>query len=114
MISAFSLHRLLAQQLLTAGEDPVKLIVKVVAICQDDERRILHGRVLDDLPGVKQHGEALAAALSMPDDADTLIPCGTGGFEGMFYGFIDRMKLMVGGHLLSQPGVSLLEDHEIT
>ncbi len=35
MIAALCLDWLLAQQFLAAGEDPVKLIVKVVAIRQD-------------------------------------------------------------------------------
>ena len=60
----------LPQQILTARERAEELVVKVVAIGEDDERRILHRRLVDDAPGVERHRQALARALRVPDDAD--------------------------------------------
>ena len=42
------LHRRLPEQLLAAGEGAEELVVEVVAVGQDDERRVLHRRVGDD------------------------------------------------------------------
>ncbi len=61
---------LLAQELLAAGECAEELLVEVVAVGDDDERRVLHLRMQHDASGVEGHGEALARALRVPDDAD--------------------------------------------
>ncbi len=73
MGAVFGLARLLAQKLAAAGKGAEKLVVEVVAVGKDDERGILHGGMQDDAPGIEGHGQALAAALRMPDDADALV-----------------------------------------
>ena len=70
---ALGLHRLLAQQLVAAAEGAEELVVQVVAVGDDHQRRVLHGRVQDHPPGVKGHGQALARALGVPDHADALV-----------------------------------------
>ena len=73
--AVFGLPRLLAQELAAAGEGAEELVVEVVAVGEDDERGVLHGGVQDDAPGVEGHGQALAAALRVPDDANALVAC---------------------------------------
>ena len=67
---ALGLHRLLAQQLLAAGEGAEELVVQVVAVGDHHQGRVLHRRVQDDSPGVERHRQALARALRVPDHAD--------------------------------------------
>ena len=55
---------------MTAGERAEELVVQVVAVGDDDQRRVLHRRVEDDAAGVERHRQALARALGVPDDAD--------------------------------------------
>ncbi len=63
---------------LAAREGAEELVVQVVAVGEDDERRVLHRRLLDELAGVEGHREALAAALRVPDDADAAVALGDG------------------------------------
>ena len=64
------LHRRLAQQVVAAREGAEELVVEVVAVGEDDDRRVLHRRVQDDAAGVERHRQALARALRVPDHAD--------------------------------------------
>src|SRR5205814_10420265 len=50
-----------------------ELVVQVVSICEENQRRIFHRWVLDDAPGVEEHRETLAGTLRVPDDADTTV-----------------------------------------
>src|SRR5262245_24225580 len=52
-----SLNRALAQQLVAAGEHTEELNVKVNAVGQHNDGRVLHGRVQDEPSGVENHGE---------------------------------------------------------
>ena len=67
------LDRRLAQKLLAIAEGLEKLLVKVIAVGDDDQRRVVHRFGQDQLAGVEDHGEALAAALRMPDHAGALV-----------------------------------------
>ena len=116
-----------------------ELVVEVVAVGQDDDRGVLHGRVLDELARVERHGQAFAGALRVPDDADAPVaglagPAGLGtvhqvdaahvaelrrlragraGAQGLLDRRVDRVVLMVAGHLLDQHAVAgVLEDDE--
>ena len=64
------LHGLLPQQLMAAGERAEELVVQVVPVGDDDQRRILHRRMQHDPPGVERHRQALARTLRVPDHAD--------------------------------------------
>ena len=79
LVPVLGLGRLLPQQLLAGGERAEELVVEVVAVGEDDECRVGHRRVRDDLAGVEGHRQALAAALGVPDDADPLVTLGRGG-----------------------------------
>ena len=50
-------------------EGAEELVVQVVAVGEDHDGGVLHGRVQDDAPGVEGHGQALARALGVPDHA---------------------------------------------
>ena len=67
------LHGRLAQEVAAAGEGAEELVVEVVAVGQDDNGGIAHGRFADDAAGVERHGQALARALGVPDDADAAV-----------------------------------------
>ena len=60
----------LAQQVGAAREGGEELVVEVVAVGQHHHCRVRHRLLADDATGVEGHGEALARALGMPDDAD--------------------------------------------
>jgi hypothetical protein len=48
-------------------------IVQVVPIGQENQRRIRHRRLFDDAARVKEHRQALAGTLRVPDDPDAAI-----------------------------------------
>ena len=80
---------------------------------QTDQRRVLHRRVQDDLARVEQHGKALARALSMPDDATTLVPGGPRRLDRRVDGPLNRVELVVSGNDLDEQvaiGVVLKDD----
>ena len=79
--SALSLHGWLAQEVMAAGEGSEELVVQIVAIGQDDDRGVRHGRLADDGPGIKGHGQALSRALGVPDHADAPVPKFAAGFS---------------------------------
>ena len=67
---AVRLHRRLAKQVPAAREGAEELIVEIVAVGQHHHGRVGHRRLADDASGIEGHGEALAGALGVPDDAD--------------------------------------------
>ena len=73
MVAVLGLLRRLPQQVLAHAEGAEQLVVEIVAVGQDHERRVFHRRVLDDLPGVEGHQQALAGALRVPDHADLAV-----------------------------------------
>jgi len=108
MLAALRLFRLLAQQLLPGGEGVEELIVQVVAIGEDDQRWVFHRRVLDDLSGVEQHGQALAAALGVPHHAHALVAVRSRRAHRALDGLVDGVVLVIGGDLLDHlPGAGL-------
>ena len=70
---------------MAAGERAEKLVVKVVAVGENDERRVFHFRLDHQPPGVKCHRQRLARSLGVPDDADALV---AGFAAGLFLGEI--------------------------
>ena len=45
VLAVLGLHRLLPEQFVAAGESAEKLVVEVVAVGDDHDRRVLHRRV---------------------------------------------------------------------
>ena len=70
---ALGLNRRLPHKVPAAGESAEELIVEVVAVGEHDDGRVRHRRLADDAPGIEGHGQALARALGVPDDADAPI-----------------------------------------
>ena len=60
LIAAVCLLGLLADDLIAAVELPEELVIQIVAIGQDYDRRVLHGRVLGHTAGIEEHREALS------------------------------------------------------
>jgi len=58
----------------TALELAEKLVIEVVAVGQHHPRRIPHRRMQHHTPGLKEHGEAFAAALGVPHHARAPVP----------------------------------------
>ena len=139
--AALGLGRRLAQQVTVQRKVVEKLVVQVVAVGQHDHGGVLHQRVLDDLARVEGHGQALARALRVPDDADSPVAGvarqpfllaahpvqaahlpdpgrlrrGRTRAQRLLDGRVDRVVLMVAGHLLDYSAVPrILEDDEIT
>ena len=134
MLDRVRLHRSLPQDFVATLELAEELIVQVVSIGQENQRRILHRRLFDDAAGVEEHRQALARTLRVPDDADAAIafraalhlarPIGSLCFPGpVFAGganrFIDRgfdgVELMITRHqLMHRAGVGIVfEDDEV-
>jgi MFS superfamily sulfate permease-like transporter len=60
------LHRHLTQELMASLELPKELIVQIVPIHEDHQRRIFHRWFANDASGIEQHEEALARTLHLP------------------------------------------------
>lgn len=69
MLAALRLHGRLAEVVVAALELAEELVVKVVAVGQHHERRVLHRGLADHAGGEEEYGEALAALLRVPDHA---------------------------------------------
>ena len=69
MGAAVGLLRGVAQEIGTAREGAEKLLVQVVAVREDDERRVLQLGLDDQLPGVEDHGETLPGSLRVPENS---------------------------------------------
>jgi len=67
--AARRLNGRLAQKPATARERAEKLVVQIVAVGEDYDRRVLHRRLLDYRAGVERHSEAFAGALGAPRHA---------------------------------------------
>ena len=128
----------LAQQVVAAGEGAEELVVEVVAVGQDDDRRVRHRGLEDHPAGVEGHRQALARALGVPDDADPPVagvaarvrarlvaarrlrePTGRGrgrlrGAERLLHRDVHRVELVVARDLLRQDAAAeVLEDDEV-
>src|SRR5690606_20885652 len=57
MLPALGLHGSLPEQIFTAGESLEELIIEIVAVGKDDQRRIVEGE--DEFAGVEYHAQAL-------------------------------------------------------
>src|SRR5438034_4025045 len=71
MLTACSLHGLLSQQLVTTRKSSEELIIEIVPIGNNDDGRILHGRLEHKSPGIERHAQRFARPLRVPDHADT-------------------------------------------
>ena len=67
--TGFRLHRLLAQQPLRQREHAEQLAIQIVAVGNHHNRRVFHRCFAHHARGKAGHGDALAAALGMPDHA---------------------------------------------
>ena len=73
MLPALSLNGHLSQRLMTPLKLPEELVIQIIPVRQHDEGRILHRRMTGHPTGIKEHREALAASLRVPDDTGTAI-----------------------------------------
>ena len=92
-------------------EGAEELVVQIVAVGEHDERGVRHLGLAHELAGVEGHGEALAAALGMPDDAHAVVA--GDGPDGGRDRLVHRPVLMVRGHDLGDRGAVDLEDDEV-
>src|SRR2546426_149852 len=92
---------------------PEELVVEVVAVRQHYEGRVLHRRVLDDLPGVEGHRQALAASLGVPDYAHAPVPGLGRGPDRAGHRLFDGVELVIGCDLLGDAHAVGLEDYEV-
>ena len=128
--AALGLNGRLTQEVATAREGREELVVEVVPIGQHDDGGVRHRRLADDAPGVEGHGEALARALGMPDDADApitrlparlasrLVPAALlpqsllGRAQGLGDRRLDGVELVVARHLLREPAAAVVLEHD--
>ena len=129
------LRRGLAQQIPAARERAEQLVVEVVAVGQHDEGGVVHRRLANDAPGIEGHGQALAGALRVPDDADAPVarlaarlaarlvaprrlghahrfPLQLGGAQGFGDRRLHRVELVVARHLLDQRAAAVVLEHD--
>ena len=91
MLTAFSVHRLLSQKVLALCKLTVKLVVKVVSICQHN-----NGGTVESLlqqMSVEHHRQRFSAALCMPEH--TALTVGHSSVFGGFDCLSNRKILMV-------------------
>ena len=67
--SAVGLHRFLSQEFLAARECAEELVVQVVAVCENHDRRILHRWFTSYRPNIEHHRQTFARTLCVPDDS---------------------------------------------
>ena len=114
---AFGLGRVLPEEFAAPGEGAEELVVQVVTVGEYDDGGVFHVRVPYQGAGVEGHGQALARALVVPDDSDSPVPrvssvtsvalgrCSPlelGCSEGLCYGRLDGVELVIPGHLLDE------------
>ena len=118
-------------EVLAAGEGAEELVVEVVAVGEDDDGWVFHRWIPDKGAGVEGHGEALAGALGVPDDAYAAVAglaagpgaglvaatdlgnsAQAGGAESLGDGDPDRVELVIAGHLLGEGAAAVVLKHD--
>ena len=112
MASRSSLDRPLPQQLVTSLELPEELVVQVVAIRDEQQRRVGQLRVGHQLGCAEKHLQGFAAALGVPHNTCPTVAA-PDRFQGGVDGFVDCMELVVLGDPLHQPRSLVCVGHEI-
>ena len=112
LCASLGLSRVLPKQLVTAGEDAEELPVEVDSVGQRDDGRVLELGAPDQLAGEEGHGEALAGALRMPDDATAAVAAGQGRLQRRLDGPPCGVELVVARDLLRDVGAVVLEHDE--
>ncbi len=103
----------LAQQVPAQAERAEQLVVEVVAVGQDDERRIGQRRTAHGEAGEERHQEALAGALRVPDDADLAVAIGAGGGNRLRQRLAAAVQLVIAGDDLERARSWSSEHREI-
>ncbi|MNP63193.1 hypothetical protein D3C76_1585610 [compost metagenome] len=67
IFAALGLNRRLADQVTTHRKGREELVVEIIAISQHHQRRVGHGRMFHQLPGIERHQETLTGTLGVPD-----------------------------------------------
>ncbi|WPL16087.1 hypothetical protein Thiowin_01024 [Thiorhodovibrio winogradskyi] len=136
--AAVGLLRSLAQQVAAHHESGEQLIIQIIAVGDDHDGWIGHGRVAHQLADVEGHQQAFAGALGVPDHADAAVATAVAFHAGQAIGFrvfakiragirigqrqraqggSDRaqhgMELMVAREDLDRPGIGAPEDGEV-
>src|SRR5437763_9499209 len=73
MLSAVRLLRLLSQQFVTTRECAEELVVEVVTVGQNHQRRILHCWLQYEPASIESHRQRFARALCVPDHSDPFV-----------------------------------------
>ena len=112
-MSRADLYRLFAQQVLRQTEYTKELTVQIVAVGNDDNGRVFHCGFLHYPRSKAGHGDALAAALRVPDHTAFLVTAGARCFHHLRDGCTHRMELVIARDLLDQRAV-VFKQHEVT
>ena len=92
-LAAGGLDRRLPQEIPASGKLAVELIVQIVSVGDDNNRRAFQ-RLLQ-IVGVEHHGQGFPTALGMPENAALAVRAG--GAAGGFHCFFDGKILMIPG-----------------
>lgn len=111
--TACGLDGFLPEVVLTFGEGVEELVVEVVLVGEDDDGRVFQVPGEGEFAGVEDHGEALARALGVPDDAAFLVAAHGRGADGALDGGLDGEELVVAGVDLCEGGAAVLEEDEV-
>ena len=111
-MAGVGLHRLLTQQVLRQGKHSEQLTVEVIAVGDDHDGRVLHRRFLHDARGKAGHGDALSAALRVPDDAALVRSTRARCRDDLNDGKPHRMELVVASNLLDDAAI-IFKQHEV-
>ena len=95
IVATISLNGRLPNQIAAPREGSKKLIVQVVAISDNNYRRILEDKATGQLSSVESHQKALARALRVPDDTNLAIALWRCRLHGLDHGMLYGVKLVI-------------------
>ena len=107
------LHRLLPQQFMATGERAEELVVQVVAVGDNHQRRICHLGMPNHFAGVEGHRQTLSASLRVPNDANAAIPFRRNRLQCAIDRLVHRVELVIASHLLDDRSGIDFEDDEV-
>ena len=113
ILPAVGLLRGLTEQVAAHAEGAEELVIEVIAVRDDDDGGVLHGRVGDDLTSVEGHEQALAGALGVPDDANSAVAVWARGGNCALDSMAHGVKLVIPGHDLDDARAGVLEHGEV-
>src|ERR1700738_2898997 len=112
MRTAFCLNGRLTQRFMATRERAEKLIVQVITISENDNRRILETGIKRQPSGVEDHRQTLTRSLRMPHHASAFVSISACRVNCRLDGMTHGVELVISGDLLDGPRLLLFKNDE--